>query len=160
MEKFVKILLIAIVAIVALILLAGIVVVLAAVVAAFVFSMSSTTVDSADRTSATIERPFVVGLTVKKTVAGDIIITNTGGSDIARLNSVAVSYRPVSADSAIEITDEASLEKLKLSGGSLTIKADAGTADDASDDPVTPTHIVVCGYFDDGREQVLIETDL
>ena len=160
MDKKVKIGLIAIIVVIALVLLAGIGVIVIAFLGAFFFSTSSSTITGPDGTSTTMERPFQVGMMLKKSSSGDIIITNNGGADVGRLESVAVSYQPKGADYAIDIYDEAALEKLKSKGGSLTIKENAGTADDLSDDLVSPTHVVVTGYFDDGREQVLIQMDL
>ncbi len=160
MDKKLKIVLIAIIVVIALLVLAVIGVVILAVLGAFMFSTSSGTITGPDGKTVPLEKPFTVGITMKKSASGDIIITNNGGADASRLESVAVSYQPYGVDYAIDVYDEAALEDLKSKGGSLTIKEDAGTADDLSDDLVSPTHVIVTGYFDDGREQVLLAMDL
>ena len=160
MDKKVKIGLIAVIVVIALLLLAGIGVIVLAVLGAFVFSTSSGTITGPDGISVPIEKPFTVGMTMKKMASGDIVITNNGGPDVGRLESVAVSYQPAGVDYEISVYDDAALDQLKSKGGSLTIKGDAGTSDDLSDDLVSPTHVIVTGYFDDGREQILCYSDL
>lgn len=148
MDQKPSIALIAIILIIGIVLVIGVTIILAAVIAAFVFSMSSS-----------VPTYHTVGLTIKKTMTGDVVITNCGGPDVASLKSLEVSYQPPRA-AAINITDDKALDKLRYVGNNLTIQRDAGTPDDPTDDPVTPTHVTVTASFSDALKQVIVASDV
>ncbi|WP_424357219.1 type IV pilin [Methanocella sp. MCL-LM] len=125
-------------AVIGVILMVAITVILAAVIAAFVFSMSNG-----------VSKPYTVGITIKKTASGDVLITNAGGPDVGQLDYVNISYQPsTSATANTSLTNQIALQTV---GGSITIPA--------ANAP-TPTHVIVTGKFKDGKEQVIGETDV
>ncbi|WP_148266660.1 type IV pilin [Methanocella arvoryzae] len=124
-------------AVIGVILMVAITVILAAVIAAFVFSMSNG-----------VSKPYTVGITIKKTTSGDVLITNVGGPDVGQMQSVTVSYQP-SGSTVVGPTDATT--ELKDVGGSYTI--------DGTSAP-TPTHVIVTATFADGKTQVIGEADV
>ena len=139
-------------AVIGVILMVAITVILAAVIAAFVFSMSGN-----------VSKPYTVGITVKKIASGDVIVTNSGGPDVTSLKAVAISYQPAGATTIVTIANESvnthngAAPDLIAVGGSFTIPQ-AGYNGGAA--PTTPTHVIVTGTFNDGKTQVLAETDV
>ncbi len=71
-------------AVIGVILMVAITVILAAVIAAFVFGMGSS-----------IKKTYVVSFTIDRTSDGDIVITNTGGPDVAKLATTATVTHPI-----------------------------------------------------------------
>ena len=66
-------------AVIGVILMVAITVILAAVIAAFVFGMGSS-----------IKKTYVVSITIERTSSGDVYVTNTGGPDAGSLSSLTI----------------------------------------------------------------------
>ena len=103
-------------------------VVLAAVIAAFVFGMSGN-----------IQKSYVVAITLSQPNSTHIALTNMGGQDVGRLVSINVTGDLVP-----------SADKLKAPVGS-TQTYELGAR-------VGPKHIIAVGLFKDGTEQVLLDS--
>jgi flagellin-like protein len=107
------------------ILMVAITVILAAVIAAFVFGMAGG-----------VQSTKVVQLTATKDAAGDITVTNMGGSDIATLQALSVSIAGVDkGDGPTQI------------GDIVMIQGTDGTAE----------RVLLIGKFSDGAEQILLD---
>ena len=108
-------------------LMVAITVILAAVIAAFVFGMAGS-----------ISKTKVVAITMEQTDSTHISLTNNGGQDVSDLISINVTgqiaFLPQSLDPYVGATQD-----YELSGN-------AGQK-----------HIVVVGLFKDGTEQVLLD---
>ncbi len=77
-------------AVIGVILMVAITVILAAVIAAFVFGMGSS-----------IKKTYIVSFTIDRTASGDIVVTNTGGPDVNNLQSIpTVSYSGATSGTA------------------------------------------------------------
>jgi archaeal type IV pilus assembly protein PilA len=111
------------------ILMVAITVILAAVIAAFVFGMAGN-----------IQKTKTVGFTAAKQGADTIIVTNMGGADVGALTMVNVSTVPNST----QVGDGVAV-------GSMITMTGAFTAN---------TPVTVVGTFDDGSQQVLLDTRL
>jgi archaeal type IV pilus assembly protein PilA len=107
------------------ILMVAITVILAAVIAAFVFGMAGN-----------ITKTKTVAITVQRTGANTVVLTNNGGQDVGALSSIVISGAANSV--------------LGTAVGSST-QLTAGTA---------PKHIIVTGTFNDGTQQVLLDTNV
>jgi flagellin-like protein len=109
-------------------LMVAITVILAAVIAVFVFNMAGT-----------IQTGKVVAITMQQPDGTHIALTNMGGQDVGRLVSINVTGDLVP-----------SADKLKAPVGSTqTYELGAG---------VGPKHIIAVGLFKDGTEQVLLDS--
>ena len=108
------------------ILMVAITVILAAVIAAFVFGMAG----NASKTK-------IVAVTAGRDNAnsGNVIVTNHGGQDAARITTVTITQGGVSAGSLSSAV-----------GSTLTFAAG------------TNAHIVAVGTFTDATQQVLLDT--
>ncbi|WP_424357220.1 type IV pilin [Methanocella sp. MCL-LM] len=148
-------------AVIGVILMVAITVILAAVIAAFVFSMSNG-----------VSKPYTVGITIKKDTAGNIIITNVGGPDVGQLDFVTMSFQKGSSTPAyitvtgttpaynatvptgvLNASSNYDIDALHPVGGSFTIPSSELTSG-------TQTHVIVTGQFKDGKNQVIGEADV
>ncbi len=111
------------------ILMVAITVILAAVIAAFVFGMSGN-----------ISKTKVVAFSVQKVSGNDIVVTYQGGQDAGTFIGANTSINEVLNSSAAGVVGSSVGNSVRY----------AGTA--AKD------HVVVTGWFNDGSKQVLIDT--
>jgi len=125
------------------ILLVAITVIIAAVIAAFVFGMTGDIQQTrvVAVTSDVAQNPSVTG-------AKEIDITNHGGKDAGVLTSIQITINGVQVTTASFMTS-ATIDDLLTVGGSVRIGGlTAGDRD----------HLVVTGTFIDGTSQVLLDT--
>ena len=114
------------------ILMVAITVILAAVIAAFVFGMAGN-----------VQSTKVVSLTASKNATGGITITNMGGSDVTTLQSVTVT---VGTQNPVTYTTTGPT----AIGKTAIITGTAGTAE----------RVLIIGKFSDGAEQILLDKKL
>ena len=115
----------------------GAVFILPFVIAAFVFSMAGT-----------IEHTKVVAATAQQNSAGTIIVTYQGGQDAGSLAVITVT-----------ITDSTGQVQTKpLIPDSGTGVVNVGSALEFEGAFTRKDHVVATGYFDDGTEQVILDT--
>jgi archaeal type IV pilus assembly protein PilA len=116
------------------ILMVAITVILAAVIAAFVFGMAGN-----------VQKTKVVQLTATKNATGYITVTNMGGSDIATLQSVNVSV--------------AGVDKLwtAANNGPISIGSTGIVADSIV---TTAQRVILIGHFSDGAQQILLDVTI
>jgi len=135
--------------VIATILLVAITVIIAAVIAAFVFGMAG---DIQQTRIVVITSDVAQGTTDKET-----ILTNHGGKDIAALQSfeVLVNGTPCSSNSAAAI-----LSTLKRVGSSVKVNSTASgiCSTTVGITPNFRSHLVVVGTFADGSKQILLDT--
>ena len=112
------------------ILMVAITVILAAVIAAFVFGMAGN-----------VSKTRNIALTAQKVGAGSIIITNNGGSDAGDVSTFSVSK-----DGAAATTTNL----ISIVGSTSTIAGSSGTKN----------HIIVTATFNDGTQQVVLDTNV
>lgn len=141
------------------ILMVAITVILAAVIAAFVFGMSS---DMPDTTKN-------VAISVKAATGNNIMIAIEGGSDLPRLDhlkvivekndgsSVGTYYTQTVAAASPKSISESSSTKSKP--GDFTIGSTWQTSDNQLAEEGSE-HVIVIGSFNDGSEQKLVDTYL
>ena len=110
------------------ILMVAITVILAAVIAAFVFGMAGN-----------ISKTKVVAVTAQRTSTTHIQVTNMGGQDVAQLTSIA-------------ITGDGTANTLGITVGKTVNYVVPGTTGQK--------RIIVTGTFNDGTNQVLLDTNL
>ena len=130
------------------ILMVAITVILAAVIAAFVFGMSGN-----------ITKTKTVALTAQKMSSDNISVTNAGGQDggqLVRIN-VSASPNPILSCSPGSVTAGVCIGVLgnPVPVGTV-IQLSSGTTGKWSGS----THIVAVGAFNDGTQQVLLDTSL
>ena len=136
-------------AVIGVILMVAITVILAAVIAAFVFSMSNG-----------VSKPYTVGITIKKDTAGNILITNVGGPDVGALDIVTVSYQVATGTpTKLGAAPDYNVADLLVVGGSEMI-AESTITSDAAYTAGAQTHVIVTGQFKDGKNQVIGEADV
>ena len=142
-------------AVIGVILMVAITVILAAVIAAFVFSMSNG-----------VSKPYTVGITIKKDTAGNIIVTNVGGPDVGQLAKVTGSYQVGSAPVAYigdtqgtDGTQGEDITNLHNVGGSVMIEYGQWSAD-VGTQTSPQTHVIITAEFNDGKNQVIGEADV
>jgi archaeal type IV pilus assembly protein PilA len=120
------------------ILMVAITVILAAVIAAFVFNMAGE-----------IHRSYTVGATVNQPAQDKIIVTYYGGQDARQLTSINVTINdlvqapidtPLNADGSLKV------------GTSRTF---TGTFNNNG-----PNHVIVVGNFLDGRQQIITDAQV
>ena len=136
------------------ILLVAVTVILAAVIASFVFGMSGN-----------VEKTKVVAATVQTTTTGGIDITYQGGQDDPSLSYITISA-PNGSATFYTSSVQGSLTVCP-SGGCNTVtdqkKPDVGAVmklipPSPTDWPTGQKHIVVVGTFNDGTNQVILDT--
>jgi len=120
---------------VSLIIIIGIIIIFAAIVAAFVFGMSGN-----------IQHTKIVAVTAQN-IGNNIVVTYRGGEDAASLQSISISINGANAGE-MSIPSESYQNSLTI-GTSATL-------------PVTGTynHVVAIGHFTDGTNQVLFDQTL
>lgn len=127
-------------AVIGVILMVAITVILAAVIAAFVFGMVGN-----------VKKQYTVSFTITRAQSGDVVITNMGGNDANQLDpakEIVVSY----VDDAGATVGPAAIGGLDNTvGSSATI---------ASADTNHPTHVIVTATFLDGTTQVVASGDV
>jgi len=116
------------------ILMVAITVILAAVIAAFVFGMAGN-----------VSKTKTLGVTAEQTNATAIIVTNHGGEDVTDLDSLWINgTTSAGATMSYTVTGTA----LKSTGATSTVTTATAGKD----------HIVVIGYWVDGSSQVVLDT--
>jgi archaeal type IV pilus assembly protein PilA len=113
------------------ILMVAITVILAAVIAAFVFGMAGN-----------VQKTKVVQLSATKNATGYITVTNMGGSDIATLQSVNVTV--------------AGADMQFAGNGPVTIGSTAGVQGASG----TAQRVMLVGHFTDGATQILLDVTI
>lgn len=127
-------------AIIGVVLMVVVTVLLAAAVAAFIFSMSGHTA-----------KPYTVGVAIKKIASGDIMITSLGG-DVDKLAATNILYQPYTETEPITFAEDSTA--LNSVGSSVIIPASNAP------EPETPTHVIVIGHFKDNQVRIIGETDV
>jgi flagellin-like protein len=111
------------------ILMVAITVILAAVIAAFVFGMAGN-----------VQSTKVVSMTATKNATGYVTVTNMGGSDVATLQTVTVT---VGSRDPVSYTTSGPT----AIGKAASLVGTAGTAE----------RVLIIGKFSDGAEQILLD---
>ena len=135
------------------ILMVAITVILAAVIAAFVFGMTS---DMPDTTKN-------VAIGVKSVASNNIAITVQGGSDLPRLEhmKITVDGDETNMYYTQDTKGSIALGSASPSGaGAFTIGSTWQTDDDLPLAGTGSEHVIVVGVFSDGAEQILADTYL
>ncbi len=136
------------------ILMVAITVILAAVIAAFVFGMGSN-----------IETQKNVAVSVKQISEGNLQVTIQGGADLASLKYLRIEVTPSGASTTTYYAYTNGADKTVTSGSA---------PEEADCDPITvgstyiasadlqagSDHVVLVGHFADGRDQMLVDTTL
>ncbi len=128
-------------AVIGVILMVAITVILAAVIAAFVFGMGSS-----------IKKTYVVSFTIDRTSSGAVVVTNTGGPDVSKLTPQAAVPINVTITGQTKANMDAAIATangLCHVGDSITITGVASNA-----------HVIVSGTFLDGSSDVLSTADV
>lgn len=134
------------------ILMVAVTVILAAVIASFVFGMSGN-----------VEKTKVVAATVQTTTTGGIDITYQGGQDDSTLRYITISA-PNSTSTFYTSNIHGSLTLCPSAGCSTASdqkKPDVGALMKlyhADDWPLGQKHVIVVGVFNDGANQVILDT--
>lgn len=121
------------------ILMVAITVILAAVIAAFVFGMAGN-----------VQSTKVVSLTAAKAANGDITVTNMGGQDIATLSAITATIDGATATFTTPLP--ASNEQGPTSIGSTAVLTDGESG--------TSQRVMLVGRFSDGSTQILLDKTL
>ena len=137
------------------ILMVAITVILAAVIAAFVFGMTGN-----------IETQKNVGLTAKQISGNQLQVTVQSGADLSTLEYLRIEVAPSDGGSETYYayvkeggsktvtTNSPSGTFGTITAGNIFTSPSGSTLTDGSD------HVVITGHFNDGREQVLLDTFL
>ena len=125
------------------ILMVAITVILAAVIAAFVFGMSGN-----------ISKTKTVAVTVQKTNSSYITIMNQGGQDGSSLTKLNATTSPA-ATSCVGATGT-SIPYCELTGNPVSVGATVGLF--GTNAFTGKTAVTVVGTFNDGSQQVLLDT--
>jgi archaeal type IV pilus assembly protein PilA len=123
------------------ILMVAITVILAAVIAAFVFGMAGN-----------ITKTKVVAITVQKQSSTQINVMNQGGQDASSLSSVNITTNPASTGANPQFPSATGIGYMggsPVAVGCTTIMTGAYTG---------RTEVIVVGTFNDGTKQVLLDT--
>jgi len=124
------------------ILMVAITVILAAVIAAFVFGMGSS-----------VQSTKTVGLTLQK--SGDnLTVTIAGGPDLAELNYLKVTFDGDNAVYTYSSSTTMTAAAAPLGERTFEIGQIFKTTGNELKDP---THVIVIGGFKDGQEQMLVD---
>jgi flagellin-like protein len=118
------------------ILMVAITVILAAVIAAFVFGMSGN-----------ISKTKVVALTTQKLSSNQITVMNQGGQDMAALINVSVSTMPTGTCSPVFMI-----------GNPVAVGCSTSCAPTVNNAYSARTQVTAVGTFNDGTSQVLLDT--
>ena len=118
------------------ILMVAITVILAAVIAAFVFGMSGN-----------ITKTKVVAVTAQKVSSDNITVMNQGGQDYASLNNLSVTTSPAGTCTPTFLT-----------GNPVAVGGTIKCAATASNGYAGRTQVTALGVFNDGSSQVLLDT--
>ena len=110
------------------ILMVAVTVILAAIIAAFVFNMAGN-----------IQSSKTVGMTLTQNASGYGVATISGGPDLKTLNQVNVSIAGAT-------------EAVLIPSGSIAVGKYSGTAT-----TVSGNRVILIGYFSDGSSQMLID---
>jgi archaeal type IV pilus assembly protein PilA len=113
------------------ILMVAITVILAAVIAAFVFGMAGN-----------VSKTRNIALTAQKVGSGSIIITNNGGADSGDVSLFGVSINGADAGTLTSL--------ISTVGSTQTFGGTSGTKD----------HVIVTATFNDGTKQVVLDTNV
>ena len=141
------------------ILMVAITVILAAVIAAFVFGMTDSMPDTTKN----------VAISVKAATGSNIMITIQGGTDLPRLDYLAITIDEDSTERYYtDPTDNKIIKGTATSvpashAGSFTVGSVWKSALSGTDVPLesgASKHVVVVGVFNDGSEQILSDTYL
>jgi FlaG/FlaF family flagellin (archaellin) len=116
-------------------------VILAAVIAAFVFGMSGN-----------IQKTKTVAVTVQKVNSSYITVMNNGGQDGAALTKLNATSTPA----ATACTGTFAGGYCEISGTPVPVGATMGLTGGYS----TKTQVIVVGTFNDGSQQVLLDTSV
>lgn len=119
------------------ILMVAITVILAAVIAAFIFGMAGQ-----------VSKTKIVAATVQKPTSGEISVTYQGGPDAFVLNNIAVTINGEVQATAIENSDGST---------PLAVGASASYTGYAAPATGTRDHVVGIGHFSDNSEQVVFD---
>lgn len=125
------------------ILMVAMTVILAAIVAAFVFGMAGS-----------VQKTKIVAVTAQQPNGEQIIVTYHGGSNSDSLTSLNVTVTASDASAAGEITysPDADGVMTPVVGNSLTATCENPGGFSGND------HVVVVGAFEDGTSQILLDT--
>ncbi|RXE55397.1 hypothetical protein ABH15_11660 [Methanoculleus taiwanensis] len=128
------------------ILMVAITVILAAVIAAFVFGMAG---------SVDTQKNVAIG--VKQVATNNLQVTVQGGQDLPELQYLKVTIDggtaiyTIDGQSTLEATTAVKVVTSSLSVGEVFTAAGLSDSND---------HVVVVGHFNDGKEQLLIDTNI
>ena len=123
------------------ILMVAITVILAAVIAAFVFGMAGQ-----------MQKTKTVAATVHQSVADAIVVTYQGGADSTSLELLNVT---ATQDNDVDVTESLGSVGAQLPVGStITLKAASGTSFTGKN------HVVAVAHFNDGTDQVILDTSV
>jgi flagellin-like protein len=126
------------------ILMVAITVILAAVIAAFVFGMAGN-----------ITKTKVVAATVQKPDATHITLTYQGGQDASMLTNASVSIN----DAEVTSLEKALTDRYLKVGTSKTYTKGA-VVDGYTASATGKDHVVITGHFGDGSDQVIMDTNI
>jgi len=130
------------------ILMVAITVILAAVIAAFVFGMSGN-----------ISKTKVVAVSVQQPTADKITVTYQGGQDAQTLTAINVTVDTAGATWSPFVTGHTDIGQMMTAAGAQLTVGSTTTATAATATPFTGRdHVIATGYFTDGAQQVLIDT--
>jgi flagellin-like protein len=137
------------------ILMVAITVILAAVIAAFVFGMSGD-----------IETQKQVAVSAKQIADNKLQVTVQSGADLSSLQYLRIEVTP-SEGGAVTFYTDSTKDLIELGGDSEipdnhSVPISVGSTYTASDGPLTDgsDHVVIVGHFADGKQQMLLETTL
>jgi flagellin-like protein len=129
------------------ILMVAVTVILAAVIAAFVFG-----------TTGNVQKAKVVAATANIEISGAIVIVYHGGQDAGSLTGINITapngtmYYTSSTDGALTVsTDTSSAVAKPKIGAAMKLSPGPGWPD-------SQRHVVVVGAFNDGTSQVILDT--
>jgi archaeal type IV pilus assembly protein PilA len=122
------------------ILMVAITVILAAVIAAFVFGMSGN-----------ISKTKIVAVTAQQPDSNRITVTYQGGQDAGSFESGFVEVTPGNTTCTLASSDYTNAQNLTKTVGSTVVATKAGCFDQKD-------HVVATGAFGDGTSQVLLDT--
>ena len=130
------------------ILMVAITVILAAVIAAFVFGMAGN-IQKSHSVAATVSRPNASGITM----------TYQGGQDAATLNSLTVTVGGAAATFGTVVPTGVTITTNVITATAAAQSVPVGTSVYITNAP-TNSHVVVSGTFADGSTQVILDTTL
>jgi flagellin-like protein len=129
------------------ILMVAITVILAAVIAAFVFGMANN-----------IQKTHVVSVTVQKMGTTQINVVDNGGQDQGSLAAINVTDRTIAPTSCVQLTNTANSLKIGSNCRLASPTVGDGINMTYSSDLTSPHNIVIIGTFTDGSTQILLDT--